>query len=499
MRYGSRKASVRQAAGECKPAEMVVYVAKAAMGQPSNIGFVMAASAGDLARVEHLLRCIALVYPAAARHVIALGDFPGDAAAVVTAAGARVTRFPLEEGLSQLGQGLGLQLALNEGNDTVVGLDVASALDFEEIRQGVGAVERRRCDVCFFSSAGRRSDNIAIHADSAFVAGVWGQLGDELAMVRHDVVVRLLQGVGRRCADLCDGQVRLALVTGSTLSSGQARELARRCDFLLDGGVHASGAKPVVTVAVITPYHKEPLRVLERCHQSVARQTYAAHQFMIADGEPSAEVDQWPVTHIVLDQGHRDNGNTPRGIGGQIAFARGFDAVAYLDADNWFDPDHIATLVHTQRARRVPTVCAFRRIHLPDGTVVPGIDEEDEARTHVDTSAFLFSRERAFMAAIWSMMPAEWGPVCDRIALTRAILAGGIAWTGRQTINFESNYSLHYRMVGKAVPALVHDIPDDLRRKITQKNSAFRRTAMARFGRVIPGFAWKQVRPIRRR
>jgi hypothetical protein len=456
---------------------------------------VIAASERELARAGALLNCVAQHFSASARYLIALGDVPGGMAT----ADARVIALPLDATFSRLARGLGLQLALNEGNEIVVGLDVAEAHDFEKIVEAVRAVERRRCHVCFFSSEGRRTDDIVIHASTAFVAGVWGQLNDELEVVRHDVVARLLQGLSRRCGEVFDGQVRLARGNGSALGPAQARELARRCDFLLDGGSHRKVAEPVRTVAVITPYYKEPLRVLERCHDSVLRQTYPARHFMIADGEPNEALDAWNISHIVLDRSHRDNGNTPRGIGGQIAFAHGYDAVTYLDADNWFDADHIESVLRTQRMSRAPTVCALRRIHLPDGTVVPGLDEEDRARTHVDTSAFLFARERAFMAGVWSMMPAEWGPVCDRIAYTRAILAPDIAWTGRQTVNFESNYSPHYKMAGVAVPARTNDISDELRRGLTQKNSTFRRTAVARFGRVIPGFTWKEFKPIRPR
>jgi hypothetical protein len=42
-------------------------------------------------------------------------------------------------------------------------------------------------------------------------------------------------------------------------------------------------------VAVITPYFKEPLEQLRRCHESVANQTHGETvHFMVADGHPQA-------------------------------------------------------------------------------------------------------------------------------------------------------------------------------------------------------------------
>ncbi|MDP9413866.1 MAG: hypothetical protein M3Q08_07205 [Pseudomonadota bacterium] len=70
-------------------------------------------------------------------------------------------------------------------------------------------------------------------------------------------------------------------------------------------------------VAVVTPYYREPLETLERCHESVRRQPHSCTHFMVADGHPRAEVNSWPdVQHFALPVSHGDYGNTPRSIGG---------------------------------------------------------------------------------------------------------------------------------------------------------------------------------------
>ena len=94
-------------------------------------------------------------------------------------------------------------------------------------------------------------------------------------------------------------------------------------------------------IAVITPYFKEPLEVLRQCFESVQAQGVRADHFFIADGHPRPELELWGVKHVVLPQAHANNGDTPRGIGGLLAEAEGYDFVAYLDADNWFQPNQI--------------------------------------------------------------------------------------------------------------------------------------------------------------
>jgi hypothetical protein len=99
-------------------------------------------------------------------------------------------------------------------------------------------------------------------------------------------------------------------------------------------------------VAVITPYSNESTDVLQHCHFSVVRQTYPCLHVMVADGCPNAALDNWNTDHIRLPRSHNDIGSTPRLIGAYHAIGLGVDAVAFLDADNWYREDHIENLVH---------------------------------------------------------------------------------------------------------------------------------------------------------
>ena len=47
--------------------------------------------------------------------------------------------------------------------------------------------------------------------------------------------------------------------------------------------------------AVITPYHQESLKILERCHHSVRAQLTDATHILVADGNSRSAIDQWIV------------------------------------------------------------------------------------------------------------------------------------------------------------------------------------------------------------
>ncbi len=122
-------------------------------------------------------------------------------------------------------------------------------------------------------------------------------------------------------------------------------------------------------IFVVTPYYQEPLEVLRRCHESVMGQAVGAQitHVMVADGHPRPEIDSWNVTHIRLPKAHGDNGNTPRAVGTTIAETNGADFIAFLDADNWYYPDHLASMLEGLRQTGASVACAWRDYFGPDG------------------------------------------------------------------------------------------------------------------------------------
>lgn len=206
-------------------------------------------------------------------------------------------------------------------------------------------------------------------------------------------------------------------------------------------------------VAVITPYYKEGIEVLRQCHQSVMAQNVNLTHFFIADGHPNKELDQWDCKHIALPDSHDDNGNTPRGIGSLLAESEGYDFITYLDADNWYHPNHLKSLLvlHEQTAGDV--MCSFRTFHRMDGSRMPISEDQENELKHVDTSCYLLAKSAFDCLAAWVRMPKELSPVCDRI-FYRLIKHRrlNIVHSKLRTVAFRSQYLYHYEIANEQPP-----------------------------------------------
>ena len=140
--------------------------------------------------------------------------------------------------------------------------------------------------------------------------------------------------------------------------------------------------------AIVTPYYKEERPLIERCMASVRSQTVPTDHFLVADGFPQEWIDTAGVRHFKLDRSHGDYGNTPRGVGALLAIAAQYSGIAFLDADNWLEPDHVETCLAAASGTPAPCdyVIAQRSFRRPDESIMPVADEE----LHVDTNCFFF-------------------------------------------------------------------------------------------------------------
>ncbi|HWU80168.1 MAG TPA: hypothetical protein VN158_08885 [Caulobacter sp.] len=215
-------------------------------------------------------------------------------------------------------------------------------------------------------------------------------------------------------------------------------------------------------VAIITPYHQESADILWRCHASVRAQTYPATHFMVSDGFPNAAAAKWDVQHLRLPAAHADGGDTPRGLGALSALNQGYDAVGFLDADNWLADDHVESCLATCARQKAPIALASRQIVLSSGQYCAFEDRDVVERRHVDTSCFFMLREAAAMMAVWAMIDPRVWQACDRIMLS-AIRARGLghAWTGHKSVYYNSHWGLHFLAMGLPPPADEHQIDWD--------------------------------------
>lgn len=221
----------------------------------------------------------------------------------------------------------------------------------------------------------------------------------------------------------------------------------------LPGSSLVVAGTPTPRIAVLTPYFQESLELLERCHKSVRLQTLPCEHVLVADGFPRAELDSWPVRHIRLPTPSRNFGDTPRRIAGDAAIEAGFDAVAYLDADNWLRPRHIESLFACHLARGTPICHSARTLHRVDGTLMPIFTRGDNT-LHVDTSCLLVTAGAFDLLALWGTWPTELSRIDDRM-FWHAALARGHAhsFTGAMTTCYEAAHPIFYRAVAEAPPS----------------------------------------------
>jgi hypothetical protein len=207
-------------------------------------------------------------------------------------------------------------------------------------------------------------------------------------------------------------------------------------------------------VAVVTPYHLEPLETLRRCHDSVASQTLGeVLHVMVADGHPRPELDAWPVRHTKLASAHGDYGDAARTIGSMDAAGLGVDAIAFLDADNWYEPDHLETLVRLQRETSAHIVTAARNLRRPDGSLLGACTICDGER-FCDTSGYFITRAAFGALGAWSFKDPASAIVGDQVLWS--IVKGSnarLAHSPRPTVNYTTMWAVNYVERGEPPPA----------------------------------------------
>lgn len=213
-------------------------------------------------------------------------------------------------------------------------------------------------------------------------------------------------------------------------------------------------------VAVVTPYYREEPSVLRQCHESVLAQTYPCLHVLVADGEPRRRLSRWQAHHVVLPVSHGDIGSTPRLIGAYHAIGLGVEAVAFLDADNWYAPEHIAGLMAAREREGAAFVSSSRLLCRLDGSPMgpcPLIDPE----SFIDTNCMLFGREAFPLLHHWVLMPDYGHLIGDRILLHHVRRSGlRRSHVPEASVYYRCGKEGLYRQMGEPVPPGVSARPD---------------------------------------
>jgi hypothetical protein len=214
-------------------------------------------------------------------------------------------------------------------------------------------------------------------------------------------------------------------------------------------------------IAVVTPYITQDESWLKQCQESVRNQTHPCTHIAVADGHPHPLFDGAPNTlHVILPGANGDFGNTPRALGAMLADSYGFDAVAFLDDDNWFEPNHLEAMAAAHIATRAPLVACRRIFRHLDGTRLDFVESAEDELQHVDTNCWLIARPAFALFASWRL-PKIAAFIGDRIFFQNAVRQRyRIAGVRHRTVNYRTKHPGHYLKAGLEIPPGAYTIPD---------------------------------------
>lgn len=243
------------------------------------------------------------------------------------------------------------------------------------------------------------------------------------------------------------------------IPSAIATQLVRG-ELIDDRRLQKALGNPLPRVAVITPYYKEPLTQLRQCHDSVLAQSEPCLHVLVADGHRRRRLNHWRAEHVRLPRNHGDIGSTPRLIGCYHAIGLGVDAVAFLDADNWYRSDHIANLLAAMDQHQTDFVSSSRTLCRLDGTVMGPCPLTDPER-FIDTNAMLFGRGAFPLLHQWVLMPPYGHLIGDRIMLHH-LKQSRIRreHLSEHSVFYRCSKEGLYRQMHEKIPAGVHKRPD---------------------------------------
>jgi len=174
-----------------------------------------------------------------------------------------------------------------------------------------------------------------------------------------------------------------------------------------------------VTVVTAATGHRN----LQKCLQSVQRQTYPRLEHLVVIDGP--EHDE-RVGRVLEQRGHSSRPlqvihlPSPTGkdkwcghrIYAAMSFLTNCEFICYLDEDNWFEPDHVESLVAALRGAGAQWAFALRNIVDEEGRFITRDECESLGNLHhvfnnqadvlVDTNCYLLRREVAVrFAPVW--------------------------------------------------------------------------------------------------
>jgi len=206
-------------------------------------------------------------------------------------------------------------------------------------------------------------------------------------------------------------------------------------------------------VMVITPTTGKDTVV--KAVESVAKQTVATEHLIVVDGndawkklEPYAELFKYGVTKqlkaVTLPENVGGNGWYGHRVYAAMPLMVNADYILFLDEDNWFEPNHVETMIAKIKSKDLMWSYSLRKIYDEREQYVCDDDCEalgryptfyDHTVNFVDTNCYCFRRE--FLVSVAHYFYGQWG--ADRVfykEVAKALPSFGC--TGEATVNYRA-------------------------------------------------------------
>jgi hypothetical protein len=210
---------------------------------------------------------------------------------------------------------------------------------------------------------------------------------------------------------------------------------------------HAGKAIAAMKICVVTPYFETDISWLIQGHESVKAQTIPAQHILVCDGSAAARIPEFQGTHVLLQRHYQDHGNTPRLIGCYNAITQDADAIAFLDAENWYYPDHLRSLSEIGSGAKLGAVASARMLHRLDGAPMMKCPTVD-GRNFIDTSCLVVFRPAFRHLIAWTLQNEDTEGAAAQF-LWRMMRDAGVpmAFVDRPTVAYRTRHQVHYDQV----------------------------------------------------
>ncbi len=196
-------------------------------------------------------------------------------------------------------------------------------------------------------------------------------------------------------------------------------------------------------VMVITPTTGK--KSTEKAMESVINQTIPTEHLVVYDGQEAFDTGAFGCDHsIILPENVGGGGWYGHRVYAAMPLIVNADYILFLDEDNWFEPNHVETMIAKIKSKDLMWSYSLRKIYDEREQYVCDDDCEalgryptfyDHTLNFVDTNCYCFRRE--YLVSVAHNFYGQWG--ADRQfykAVSKSLPAFGC--TGEATVNYRA-------------------------------------------------------------